>query len=111
MIDSARQAQLKEVVDRIVAGYGPDEIIVFGSWAWGEPGKDSDLDLFIIKDDPRRPIDRQVEVIRLFRGLKPRPPVDVFVYRPRERAEREQLGDQFVGKIVREGLRVYARPA
>jgi predicted nucleotidyltransferase len=111
MIDPARQAQLKEVIDRIVAGYGPDEIIVFGSWAWGVPDEGSDLDLFIVKDDPRRPIDRQVEVTRLFRGLKPRPPVDVFVYRPREREESERKGDPFVGKIVREGMQVYARRA
>ena len=109
MISPARQADLRRVVERIVAGYDPEEIIVFGSWAWGQPGEGSDLDLFIVKDDPRRPIDRQVSVIRLFRGVHPRPPVDIFVFRPAERDERVRLGDPFLKKILKEGKCVYVR--
>ena len=29
----------------------PDKIILFGSYAYGNPGEDSDIDLFLLKDD------------------------------------------------------------
>ena len=37
--------QIQEAVQRIVAGYNPDQIILFGSYAYSVPTDDSDLDL------------------------------------------------------------------
>lgn len=39
---------IAEIIRRIVAELDPEEIILFGSYAWGTPGKYSDLDLFIV---------------------------------------------------------------
>ncbi len=41
---------LNEIVRRLVADYQPEKIILFGSYAYGEPHKDSDLDLWIVKE-------------------------------------------------------------
>lgn len=42
---------LKEVTLRLVKELNPEEIILFGSHAWGTPHKSSDIDLFIIVPD------------------------------------------------------------
>jgi uncharacterized protein len=39
---------LDEIARRLVAIYDPEEIILFGSHAWGSPDEDSDLDLMVI---------------------------------------------------------------
>jgi len=40
----------KEIVERLKP-LNPDKIILFGSYAYGEPNEDSDIDLFLIKND------------------------------------------------------------
>ena len=63
------EAQIQAVVQRIVDGYAPDQIILFGSYAYGVPTADSDLDLLIIKKDAeRRGIDRDLAVRHLVMG-------------------------------------------
>ncbi len=42
---------LKEVKNRLVKTYNPIEIYLFGSYAWGTPTQDSDLDLLIVIDE------------------------------------------------------------
>ncbi len=39
---------LEEVVRRLVAEFQPEKIILFGSWAWGQPDEQSDVDLLVI---------------------------------------------------------------
>lgn len=45
------EAQLKEIVNRLLQQVSPRRIILFGSQARGEPTRDSDVDLMIIIDD------------------------------------------------------------
>ena len=42
---------LQEIVDRIVEAVNPEKIILFGSYAYGHPTRDSDLDLLVIVDE------------------------------------------------------------
>lgn len=53
---------LEDVVERRVERYEPDRIILFGSHASGRAAEDSDIDLLVVKETNRRPIDRRVEV-------------------------------------------------
>jgi uncharacterized protein len=77
---------LDEMVRRLVAEFQPEQIILFGSRAWGEPNEDSDIDLFVIVPDSKeRPIDRMHRAYRCVSGLGM--PVDVLV-RTRSRVER-----------------------
>ena len=39
-----------EIVERLKP-LNPDKIILFGSYAYGTPNEDSDIDLFLVKDD------------------------------------------------------------
>ena len=40
---------LNRIIDKIKIHYQPEKIILFGSYAWGNPTKDSDVDLLIVK--------------------------------------------------------------
>ena len=42
---------LKHEIVECLKPLNPDKIILFGSYAYGTPTKDSDIDLFLIKDD------------------------------------------------------------
>jgi len=39
-----------EIVDKLKP-FNPDKIILFGSYAYGTPNKDSDIDIFLLKDN------------------------------------------------------------
>ena len=98
----------QQIVDKIAKGYAPQKIYLFGSYAWGEPNEDSDLDLLVIKETHARRIDREVEVVQLFDGPSRRLPVDVFVLTPEELERRRRRGDPFVEMILTEGRLLYA---
>jgi uncharacterized protein len=40
--------QLQEIIQRLVATFQPEQVILFGSHAWGSPTPDSDVDLVIV---------------------------------------------------------------
>ena len=99
--------QLPEITKRILAVSDPDQIILFGSFARGNYGPDSDLDLLVIKDQVSSP---REEAGRIYRALADlRIPVDVVVV---SRAYVQRYGD-LIGTVVRPALRegrvIYAR--
>ena len=98
-----------EITKRIKEKYHPEKIILFGSYAYGKPGKDSDIDLFIVKNTRKRRIDRFVEVKRLAYDPKRRIPFSPLVYTVKEIKERLALGDDFVAEVLERGKVIYAR--
>lgn len=55
---------LLEVIDKLREGYRPIKVILFGSYAYGKPTEDSDIDLLILKDTDKSRTERFVEVKR-----------------------------------------------
>jgi predicted nucleotidyltransferase len=98
---------LGEIVHRLVSALHPQKIILFGSYVYGTPSDDSDVDLLIILDTQARPVDRYVSVSRL---LRPRPfPLDLLVKTPDEIAQAVAQGDDFISDIVTQGRVLYER--
>lgn len=100
------EKKINAVSDKIAREFKPDKIILFGSWAWGKPGPDSDIDLFIIKDMPERRIDRSRKVRKIIwdSGI----PVDILVYTPQEIRRRLDFDDFFVKDIINKGKTLYS---
>mgnify|MGYP001005077206 CR=1 FL=1 len=48
---------IEEIVRKITDKYKIEKIILFGSYAYGNPDKDSDIDICVITDEDRRKID------------------------------------------------------
>jgi len=101
------QSEIQEIVHRIVAAYSPQRIILFGSYAYGTPDEESDLDLFIIKESNERPLDRWMRVKRLVRDRYRPVAVSPLVYTPQEVQERLEMGDFFVQEILERGVVLY----
>jgi hypothetical protein len=60
-------------VRRIVQAVHPEQILLFGSQAWGQPTADSDIDLLVILGASDQPGYRRTrEVYRSLRGLRSR---------------------------------------
>ncbi|KAF5421885.1 MAG: putative nucleotidyltransferase [Candidatus Methanocomedens sp.] len=76
------QEQIESVVQVIVEGYEPMKIILFGSYAYGHPTKDSDLDLLIIKDGEASGIQRNRRVRNILKDFSI--PIDVIVKSSKE---------------------------
>lgn len=81
--------------------------ILFGSYAYGQPASDSDVDLLIVMDSDERPATRVTRVSKL---LRPRPfPMDILVRTPEEIQHRLEIGDYFIHEIVKRGKVLYER--
>lgn len=102
----ATKKEIKRVTDAIVKHYKPEKIILFGSYAWGKPGKDSDLDLFIIKNSGKDPLKRAYEVRT---RIDTDNAMDVLVFTPDEVEKRVQLGDFFINNILTKGKILYEK--
>ncbi|MEM3563272.1 MAG: nucleotidyltransferase domain-containing protein [Candidatus Jordarchaeaceae archaeon] len=100
---------LWEIVEKLKSEYKPLKIILFGSYAYGNPGEDSDIDLLILKDTGGRRVDRFVEVKRIICDPNRRIPVSALVYTPEELEERLRMGEDFVKEIVEKGIVLYER--
>ncbi|PTL36374.1 hypothetical protein CLG94_04900 [Candidatus Methylomirabilis limnetica] len=96
------------IVNKLVAEYAPKQVILFGSYAYGAPGPDSDIDLLIIKETPERFIDRWMAVKRILTGTHPSVPLEAIVLTPDEIEKRLAVGDQFIKEIFNKGEVLYA---
>lgn len=101
------EAQIQAVVARIVEGYQPDQIILFGSYAYGTPTDDSDLDLLVLKAGigPERAA-RGLAVRRLVRGLGV--PMDILVRTPQEAQVAAEVHFSIEAQVFNEGRVLYA---
>ena len=93
---------------KIKDAYKPEKIILFGSYAYGKPNEDSDIDLLIIKATLDRPIDRRVTVRKIISGPRRHVPFEFIVLTPEEIQNRLRIGDQFLQEIIENGEVLYA---
>ena len=102
------QLVLQQLVRRLVESYQPQQLILFGSLAYGEPDEDSDIDLLIVKGTTESPLERRVRVRQLVADPQRRIPFSPLVLTPDELARRLAAGDAFYQEIVRRGRVLYA---
>ena len=93
---------LDYIVQKIVAAIHPQKIILFGSWARGNAGLDSDLDLFIVYDgdENERLVRRKIDLMFWGREFG----MDILVSRPEEVAMYLQRREPFyLYHVLRDG--------
>ena len=110
---ATRDLPLDEVVDeivrRIVERFAPEKVILFGSHARGEAGRDSDVDLLVVMPFAGSKRKKTVEVRLAVRGMGVAK--DVFLVTPEElEFYRDAIGT-IVRSALREGKVLYERPA
>ncbi len=98
---------IQQVVNALVAEYAPQQVILFGSYAYGVPDDDSDIDLLIVKETEDPFMKRVTEARRASDGTHPGIAVDFFVLTPDEMNSRLLKGDHFIEDIVENGRALY----
>ena len=97
--------KISEIVGKIASGYNPEKIILFGSYANGNPDENSDLDLFIIKETNLSRPERTVQVRKMLYGA--RIPIDLIIYTPKEIEESRDNIFSFVHEVLNTGKTLY----
>ena len=109
MIKEKEGKVIKRLVQVIAQKYRPEKIILFGSYAYGKPDKDSDIDLLIVKETKKSFFERLYEVRRIASEARRGYPFEPVVLTPREVKERLEIGDQFFEEVMNKGKILYAR--
>ena len=100
---------LDEITRRLVAALDPDAIYLFGSYAWGTPDEESDVDLMVIvpEPDPASRFRLAVQARKALRGLEVAK--DVLVRSRQGFAERSQRRGTLEHSVGTQGRLLYAR--
>lgn len=102
------QAAIDTAVERLVAEFRPEQIWLFGSYAWGEPTADSDLDfVVVVSESDERSLARMQRAHRCLHRLGM--PKDVIVDTRAEFDRFKEVTSSLTYKILREGRLLYER--
>jgi predicted nucleotidyltransferase len=101
MIDPKSIADLCE---RIARQFRPQRIILFGSYAYGSPTEDSDVDLLVILPFEGQGMRKAAEILT---HVNPRFPVDLVVRTPEEVRQRLAWNDFFLREVIEKGRVLY----
>ena len=106
-MDEAVKAELEKLKELIVNAIPVDQIYLFGSYAYGTPHKDSDLDLYVVlKDEVQmREFDAVVKIMGVIGQAKTKS-VDVITTK-KSRYLKLITGPTMERKIAREGIKIY----
>lgn len=98
---------IRALAGQIAAEFAPDKIILFGSYAYGTPNPESDVDLLVVMPFEGKGVQKSVEVLK---RIKPAFPLDLIIRTPRQIEERLRQNDYFLREIIEKGQVLYAAP-
>ena len=99
------QKDIQATCDDIVREFAPLQVILFGSYAYGTPTEDSDVDLLVVMDIPEAETSRQATEI--WQRIPRRFSMDLLVRSPEEIAYRISHNDWFLREITEKGEVLY----
>lgn len=97
-------SQIEELCERIVNEFNPERVILFGSYAYGQPTEDSDVDLLVILPFSGRSIRKSLEIVN---RVQPSFAVDVLARDPDDTKRRYQEWDPLIRKAMDRGRVLY----
>ncbi len=95
---------INRYVKRLAEEINPRKIVLFGSYAYGHPQPDSDVDLLVIMDTRKRAV---YEAARIQCAVPAPFPVDILVRTPGQVRRRVALGDSFIREVTSQGRVLY----
>ena len=98
------QKAIDNVVKQIVDKFKPQRIILFGSYARGNPRPESDVDLLVVMETPLREVQQAIQISQ---EIDYRFGLDLIVHTPKYLAERVKMGDWFLRDVLKEGKVLY----
>jgi predicted nucleotidyltransferase len=89
--------------------FRPEQVILFGSYAHGQPNLHSDVDLLIIKDLKQSPVREAAQILRAWRPIRwsgDSIPFELLIETPADHEARVKKEGSFYAEVVRSGLRL-----
>jgi predicted nucleotidyltransferase len=96
--------EISALARRIAEEFHPERVILFGSYAYGTPTADSDVDVMVVM--PYRG-DSAKKAAEIWMKVDPPFPIDLLVRTPQEIRKRLRLGDFFIQDIIEKGKVLY----
>jgi predicted nucleotidyltransferase len=93
----------------------PYKIILFGSYANGNPNEDSDIDLMVILDNNdvsktyEERLNKKVWIRSLVLEINRKIPLDILVYSKAELKKIKEYGNYFIDEVERTGKVIYEK--
>lgn len=97
---------IRELGKRIAKDFDPDRIILFGSYAYGSPSENSDVDLLVILRFQGKSFYKSLEILN---KVDPRFPVDLIAKQPEDAERRYAQGDPMIREAFDKGMVLYER--
>lgn len=96
--------QVQSLCDQIVRGFHPERIILFGSYANGDPTPDSDVDILVVM---RFEGSSRQQAAKIRTVIDTTVALDLIVRTPEQISERRAMGDFFINEITTQGKVLY----
>lgn len=90
----------------------PDKVILFGSYAWGEPSADSDVDLYVVTRDSTMPAtyrersELYLRYAKAMNALNGTIPLDMVVHTRPMHQKFLEIDSMFSRKILQSGISI-----
>ena len=98
------RTRILEYAQAVAREFQPEKIILFGSYAYGTPSEDSDVDLLVVMPHEGHPAYQAAEIeLKVRAGF----PLDLVVRSPERIRERLAGGDGFLREILERGASLY----
>lgn len=101
---AATLKDIQKMAQQIVERFHPKKVILFGSYAFGKPTRDSDVDLLVVMETDKNPVHAagliSAAVDHSF-------PLDILVRRPSDLEAYLAEKTVFETQVVTEGLTLY----
>jgi len=105
---------LDEIKERLISG-GVEKLILFGSYAYGTPNEDSDIDLLVVTSDETIPASFSekakidISISRLIEHIRWQIPVDLIVHTKAMHQKFLDLNSMFCREIMARGKVLYEK--
>ncbi len=97
-------SQIQAFSQQIAEKFQPERIILFGSYAYGKPTEDSDVDLLVILPFEEMPVEKAIAIRQ---QIKAPFPLDLMARTPQQIQQRLEMGDFFIQDIMNNGRVLY----
>jgi predicted nucleotidyltransferase len=94
---------IRRFARQVVEQFHPDKIILFGSYAYGRPHADSDVDILVVMP-ARNQID---QAFKIHWALQPPFPLQLIVRTPANLKWRLEEGESFLTEVMAKGKVLY----
>jgi len=97
---------IQALCNRIVQEFQPDKIILFGSYAYGHPTPDSDVDILVVLPFKGKNFSKSLEILN---RANPAFPIDLLARNPEDTERRYREGDPLIREALDRGKVLYER--